>query len=95
MPEQLLNILKIIFEKLKNGFLVSKMGKINFLEDYNIPKNLSFGGHIWDFQVKNTRKSWHLKAVNDVQSTSEQLQNNFHKVHKTTFLALKILKMAL
>lgn len=46
MPEQLLNILKIIFEKLKNGFLVSKMGKINFLEDYNIPKNLSFGGHI-------------------------------------------------
>ena len=32
---------------------------------------------------------------NRVQSTSEQLQNNFQKPQKTTFLTLKMVKMTL
>ena len=36
-----------------------------------------------------------FKAQNDAQTTSEQLQTNFQKVKKTTFLAPKMVKMTL
>ena len=36
-----------------------------------------------------------FRAENNAQTTSEQLQTNFQKVQKTTFLAPKMVKMTL
>ena len=57
--------------------------------------NFDFRGHISTFHAKTTGKSGTFKAENNAQSTSEQHQNNFQKVQKTTFLALKMVKMTL
>ena len=64
-------------------------------EVQNLSQNLDFRGHIWTFRAKNNAKSVTFKAKNNTQTTSEQLQNNFQKVQKTTFLTLKLVKMAL
>ena len=42
LPEQLLNSLKIIFRKSKNGFLTSKMGKTTLAGDQNMTKKIDF-----------------------------------------------------
>ena len=59
------------------------------------PKYLDFGGHQIIFWVDTTRKYGPSESKNNAQITFEQLQNNFQKVQKTTFLAHKIVKMTL
>ena len=54
---------------------------------------MDFRDHISTFQAKNTRKSKPFKVKNNAETTSEQLQINFQKVKKTTFLAAKMVKL--
>ena len=44
------------------------------------------------FELKIHQQNRACKAKNNAQTTSEQLQNNFQKVKKTTFLTLKMVK---
>ena len=55
-------------------------------------KFFDFIGHLSTFRAGNTPKSGFFKAKNNAQTTSEQLQTNFQKVQKTTFLAPKMVK---
>ena len=64
-------------------------------EDQILTNNFNFRGHISTFQAKNTHKGGSFKAKNNAQIASEHLQNNFQKVQKMTFLAPKMVKMAL
>ena len=57
-----------------------------------LTQNYDFRGHISTFRPKNTLKSGGFKAKNNAQTTSEQLQTNFQKVQKTTFLAPNMVK---
>ena len=52
-------------------------------------KNLNFRGQIWTFGAQNTPKSWPFEAKNIAQTLPKQLQNNFEKVQKSTFLTPK------
>ena len=61
-------------------------------EGQNLTKNLDFLTHIWTFGAENTTKSGTFKAKNNAQTLPEQLQNNFEKVEKTTFLTPKMVK---
>ena len=47
------------------------------------------------FRTENTPKISVFMVKNDAQTTSECLQKKFEKVEKTTFLALKMVKMIL
>ena len=60
-----------------------------------LTQNFDFRGHISTFRAENTPESEAFKAKNNAQTTSEQLQTNFQKVQKTTFLAPKMVKMTL
>ena len=51
--------------------------------------NLNFRGHIWTFGAQNTPKNWPFEAKNKAQTLPKQLQNNFEKVQKSTFLTPK------
>ena len=42
--------------------------------------------------AENTLKSWLFEVKNNAQTLTKQLQNNFEKVQKTTFLTPKIVK---
>ena len=68
------------------------MVKMTLSEGQILTKNFDFGGHISTFRAENTPKSSSFKAKNNASITSEQLQNNFQKVQKTTFLAPKMVK---
>ena len=72
-----------------------KMVKITLSEGQFLTKNFDFRGQISTFRAENTPKSSSFKAKNNAPITSEQLQNNFQKVQKTTFLAPKMVKMIL
>ena len=57
---------------------------------------MDFRGHIFTFQVENrTIIGGCFEAENNAQTTSEQLQTNFQKHHKTACLTLKMVKMTL
>ena len=71
------------------------MIKIALSEGQILTYNFDFRGHISTFRAINTPESGPFKAQNDAQITSKQLQNNFQKVQKTTFLARKTVKMTL
>ena len=71
------------------------MVKMTLSEGQILPYNFDFRGHISTFRAKNTPKTGTFKAENNAQTTSEQLQTNFQKVKKTTFLAPKMVKMTL
>ena len=49
-------------------------------------------GHISNFQAENKTKIGPFKAENNALKSSEQLQTNFEKVKKTTFLKPKFMK---
>ena len=49
-----------------------------------------FRGHLWTFGAENTLKSRPFKFKNNAQTLPKQLQNNFEKAQKTTFLTTKI-----
>ena len=68
------------------------MVKMALSEGQFLTQNYDFRGHISTFRPKNTLKSGGFKAKNNAQTTSEQLQTNFQKVQKTTFLAPKMVK---
>ena len=68
------------------------MVKITISGDQILTYNFDFRGHISTFRAENTPKSKSFKAENNAQTTSEQLQTNFQKVQKTTFLAPKMVK---
>ena len=93
MPKQLLNNSKPTFKNpLKIDFLTLKMVKITLSEGQILANNFDFRGLISTFRTENTPKSGAFKAKNNALTTSEQLQTNFQKVQKTTFLALKMAK---
>ena len=57
-----------------------------------LTKNLDFRDDISTFRAKNTTKIGPLKAKNNAQTHTKQLQNKFEKVQKTTFLTPKMVK---
>ena len=71
------------------------MVKIALSEGKILAQKIDFRGHLSTFRAKNEPKSGPCKAKNDAQTTSEQLQTNFQKVQKTTFLTLKMVQMTL
>ena len=68
------------------------MVKMTLSEGKILTENFDFRGHISTFRAENTPKKEPFKAKNNAQTTSEQLQTNFQKVQKTTFLAPKMVK---
>ena len=62
------------------------MVKMALSEGQNLTLNFDFRGHISTFRAENTHKSRPFKAENNAQTTSEQLENNFEKAQKMTFL---------
>ena len=71
------------------------MVKMALSEGQNLTLNFDFRGHISAFRAENTPKKGPFKSKNNASTTSELLQNTFQKVQKTTFLAPKMVKMAL
>ena len=51
-----------------------------------------FRGHLWTFRGENTLKSGPFKTENKAQTLPKQVQNNFEKVQKSTFLTPKMVK---
>ena len=84
--------LKQLWKSTENDFFDPKMGKNYHIKSQNLTKNLDFRTHIWTFGAENTTKSGPFKAKNNAQILPEQLQNNFEKVEKTTFLTPKMVK---
>ena len=64
---------------------MSKVGHI--LAEY-----IDFRVHLWIFGAENTLKSRPFKTKNNAWTLLKQLQNNFEKVEKSTFLTTKIVK---
>ena len=64
------------------------------LEDQNVTLHFDFAGHLFIFRARIIQKSVLIKAKNNSQSTSKQLQN-IQKGLKTVFMSLKIAKMNL
>ena len=52
----------------------------------------NFWGHLWTFGVENKTKSRPFMVKNNAQTHRKQLQNNFEKVQKSTFLTPKMVK---
>ena len=71
------------------------MVKMTLSEGQILTQKFDFRGHISTFQAENTPKNEAFETKNNAQTTSEQLQTNFQKVQKTTFLAPKMVKMTL
>ena len=57
-----------------------------------LTQNLNFQGHLSIFEAQNSLKSAPFKTKNNAQTLPKQLQNNFEKVQKTTFLTPKMVK---
>ena len=57
-----------------------------------LTENFNFRAHIPTFRAENTVKRGSFKAKNNDWKFLKQLQNNFEKVQKTSFLAPKIVK---
>ena len=55
-------------------------------------KNFDFGDFLSTFRAQNTPKGRPFKAKNNIQTLPKQLQNNFEKVQKSTFLTSKMVK---
>ena len=60
-----------------------------------LTKNLDFRGHLSTFRAQNTLKIRPFEAKNKAQTIPKQVQNNFEKVQKSTFLSPKWSKMTL
>ena len=51
------------------------------------------GDHqLWVFGAERTQKNASVKTKNNAQTLPKQVQNNFEKVQKTTFLTPKMVK---
>ena len=57
-----------------------------------IDQNLDFRCHLSTFGAENTLKNRPSESKNNALTIPEQLQNNFQKVQKTTFLTPKMVK---
>ena len=57
-----------------------------------LTENLNFHGHLSTFEARNTPKSRPFEAENKAQTLPKQVQNNFEKVQKSTFLTPKMVK---
>ena len=57
-----------------------------------LTQNLIFRGHLSTFEAQNTPKSRTFEAKNKAETLPKQVQNNFEKVEKSTFLTPKIVK---
>ena len=55
-------------------------------------KSRNFLAHFSTFRAKNAIKSRPFKFKNNAQTIPKQLQNNFEKGQKTTFLTPKMVK---
>ena len=55
-------------------------------------ENFIFRGHLSTFGAENTPKSRPFKVKNKAQTLPKQVQNNFEKVQKTTFLTQKLVQ---
>ena len=80
MPEQLLKILKINFEKSKKRLWPWKLSKFTLLEDQNLTIHFDFGDHISTFRAENKRKRCPFKAkkqcLNNFWTTPKQLSKS-------------------
>ena len=63
----------------QNNF--EKIRKTAFLT-LEIVLHIDYLGHLASFRAENTPKSGPVKAKNNAQTTSKQLQNNFQKVKR-------------
>ena len=59
-----------------------KLSKTTLLEGQNFDLHIDYLGHLASFRAENTPKSGPVKAKNNAQTTSKQLQNNFQKVKR-------------
>ena len=57
-----------------------------------LTQNVSFQGHLSTFEAQNTPKTRPFKVKKNAQTLPKQLQNNFEKVQKSTFLTPKMAK---
>ena len=57
-----------------------------------LTQNIHFQGHLSTFEAQNTPKSRLFEAENNAQTVPKQVQNNFEKVQKSTFLTPKMVK---
>ena len=57
--------------------------------------NFDIRVHISPFWPENLTQIGNFKAKNNAQTTSEQLQSNFQKPPKKSFLTLEMVKMTL
>ena len=64
----------------------------NRQNEHNFDRKSHYWGHFSTFGAENTPKSRPFKVENNAQTLPEQLQNNFEKVQKTTFLTPKMVK---
>ena len=96
MPKYFLNDSRKTLKKSQKPFFWSrKCSKMTHqMTEFGkiLTKNFDFGGHISTFRAKNTPKSGPSKSKNNALTNPEQLQNNFPKVQKTTFLTPKMVK---
>ena len=73
-------------------FLTSKMVKNYNIRGQILTKNFDFRGHLFTFRTENSPKIGSFKSKNNALRNPEQLQNNFQKVQKMTFLVPKMVK---
>ena len=69
----------------KTCFLTLKIVKMTLSEGQNLTWKLNFRGHLSTFRAENRAESGPFKALNNAQTTSEQIQTNFQKPQKTDF----------
>ena len=55
-------------------------------------ENLDFQGHLSTFRPENSPKSRLFEAKNNAQTLPRQVQNNFEKVERLTFLTPKMVE---
>ena len=90
LPKQLLINLKLIFKKSKINFFTVKLFKNDRLWMPKFSEKICFfWGQISTFRAENTIESGSYEAKNIAQTTFEQLENNFQKLQKCTFLTQK------
>ena len=68
------------------------MSKLTVSEDKFIQKSLHLQAQSSSFWIENKAESECYLAKTNAWKFPEQVKNNFEKIHKTTFLTLKLIK---
>ena len=87
MPKQLLNNSKTTFRKSRKRVFWPRNVSNDSIWEPKFALSFVIRGHIPTFWAKSKARSRPLKIKNNTQTTFEQIQSNFQKVQKTTFLA--------